>query len=261
MARGETDKSGKRSEWFQTTHWTLIQAARTLDTDRRQETLERILAQYWKPVWAYLRWNKNRKPRSPEEAEDLTQGFFEAIVLGKGLIQLADRNKGRFRTFLLTALERYAANVHRYESARVRSPAGRVLPLECDGAARDFEPAAEASPDQAFARSWARMLLAMVLVDLEAECNEAGQRLHWEVFRAHVLLPIMTAAPAPGAEETCGKLGIDKPKAAHNMMVTVKRRFRRLLEDRIRPTVAREEDVEDEIRELIQALAYRGGDG
>jgi RNA polymerase sigma-70 factor (ECF subfamily) len=260
MACGEARKSERPSEWFQTTHWTLIEAARTLDDERRREVLGAILARYWKPVWAYLRWNRNRRPRTPEEAEDLTQGFFCEIVLGKGLIPSADRVKGRFRTFLLTALDRYVVNVHRHRSARVRSPAGRLLPLEWDAPAREFEPLDEATPQRAFLRAWAAALLDDALAEVEAECLQAGQSTHWAVFQAQVLGPIMNAEPAPPIDRTCRRLGIDKPKAAHNMAVTVKRRFRRILEERVRAMVAREEDVEAEIRDLIEALSGPGAD-
>ena len=261
MARAAADRTGRPSEWFQSTHWTLIQAARTLDAERRRAVLDIILARYWKPVWAYLRWNKSHRPRDADEADDLTQGFFHEIVLGKGLIDLADSAKGRFRTFLLTALDRYVSNVHRYRSARVRSPEGRLLPLEWEGSARAFEPADESTPQRAFLRAWAVTLLADVLGELESECLRGGQRLHWDVFHAQVFGPIMNGTPLPPIDQTCRQLGIEKPKTAHNMVITVKRRFRRILEERVRLMVDRDEDVEDEIRDLIGALGRGGADG
>ena len=97
---------------FQTTHWSIIQAAKTDDLTRRQTIVGNLMATYWKPVYCYLK----RRGYDNETAKDLTQGFFCEIVFGRGLVRKADREKGRFRTFLLTALERYVISVRRHET-------------------------------------------------------------------------------------------------------------------------------------------------
>ncbi|MBE3124006.1 MAG: hypothetical protein IMZ65_04310, partial [Planctomycetes bacterium] len=99
---------GGRGESFETTRWTEIVSARAGDDDRRREALDRILARYWKPVYCWLR----RKGYGNEAAKDLTQGFFHEVVVKRGLVAKADRARGRFRAFLLTALRRYATSVH-----------------------------------------------------------------------------------------------------------------------------------------------------
>ena len=99
---GKTSMDAGESR-FHTTHWSVILAARTEDEDQRKEIVSEITIKYWRPVYCYLR----RKGFHDADAKDLTQGFFCEIVLDRELIQHADQTKGRFRTLLLTALERY----------------------------------------------------------------------------------------------------------------------------------------------------------
>ncbi len=250
-----------RNARFQTTHWSLILAARTLDADRRRQVMQEILSRYWHPVYAYLRHGWRGSPQKPHDAEDLAQAFFEEIVLRRGLVGLAEQARGRFRTFLLTALNRYVAQVRRRQSARKRMPEGKLLRLEWEESARAMEPADTATPAEAFQRAWAGQLLEQVLADVEAECRQAGQLTHWEVFREQVLDPIWSDRPAAPIEQVAERLGIAHVKTAHNMIVTVKRRFRRVLEDRVRSQVAREDDIDQEIRDLIEIFSAGGADG
>jgi hypothetical protein len=98
---------------FRISHWTQIVRARTLDPERKQEALGAVLAEYWRPVYYDLR----RKGLGHDRAEDLTQEFFEEVVLGRDLVPRADRAKGRFRNLPLVALERYVRSVGRAEGA------------------------------------------------------------------------------------------------------------------------------------------------
>ena len=133
---------------FETTHWSEILSARTLVQARRREAIGAVLGRYWKPMYCYLR----RKGHDNEEAKDLVQGFCLEIALGHDLIQQADPKKGRFRTFLLTSLSRYASNVLRAGSTRKRSPVGALLALE-DVSENDMpEMFDEATPEEASER-------------------------------------------------------------------------------------------------------------
>ena len=251
VGRGSKTDIGGQDESFQRTQWTEILDARTLDPDRQRELIGRIMGKYWKPVYAYLR----RKGRDNEDAKDLTQGFFVEVVLGRELIQRADPHKGRFRTFLLTALDRYVRSAHRKDVAAMRRPNGPLVSL--DGI-MDGEPAAaghEASPEAAFAYAWAVQLLDEVLDSVAASCRQAGQAEHWEVFRRTVVGPILTGSPAPSLSALCAELRIANEKRAANMNVTVKRRFQSVLRAKVRQSVESEADVEAEIRDLTHILA------
>jgi len=114
MTHDDRTDIGGIQETFLTTHWSLIEAVGASDDDRRKALLGLLLNRYWKPVYCYLR----RKGYNNEDAKDLTQGFFQEVVLGRKVIEKADRSKGRFRTFLLTALDNYVINVHTAETAQ-----------------------------------------------------------------------------------------------------------------------------------------------
>jgi DNA-directed RNA polymerase specialized sigma24 family protein len=254
VAGGHKTQTGGTDERFQPTVWAEILDACTLDPQRQRELIGRIMGKYWKPVYAFLR----RKGHGNEEAKDLTQGFFTEVVLGRELIQQADPRKGRFRTFLLTALERYVRGVHRKDVAAVRSPARPLVSLDAAASGEPAVPSHEPTPEAAFAQAWASQLLDEVIEAVAASCRQAKQEDYWHVFRRTVLEPTLAGTASPALSELCAELGIENEKRAANMNVTVKRRFRSVLEARVRQSVGSEADVAAEIRELMEILARPG---
>jgi len=255
---GRTDKTsmGGRGEAFQTTHWTEIARVREGDAVGRA-ALESVLARYWKPAYCYLR----RKGYGNEEAKDLTQGFFHEIVLNRHLVEHADQAKGRFRTFLLMALSRYAVSERRYEQAQKRAPERGFLRLDGEDEACFPEPAETVTPEQAFDHAWASALVGQVIAEVGSECLADGKAVHWFVFSARVVRPLMDdVAPQP-LGELCAEYDIPDEAQASNMVVTVKRRFRAALERHVRQMVDSDEDVEAEISDLITILSSCGAGG
>jgi RNA polymerase sigma-70 factor (ECF subfamily) len=250
---GQSDKTsmGGRQEAFETTHWTEIVRVREGDEARRREALERTLARYWKPVYCYLR----RKGYGNEEAKDLAQGFFHEVVLGRRLVEHADRTKGRFRTFLLTALCRYVTSVHRAEQAAKRMPDGGLASLDNTDFPEVADPACGATPEEAFDHAWASALLEQVIRDVQNECLAAGKAAHWFVFSERVLRPVMNDAHPRPLADLCAEYDIPDEVQASNMIVTVKRRFRSCLERHVRQMVDSDDEVEGEIRDLIEILS------
>jgi len=233
------------------TRWTEISAARTLDPARRRKAVGRVMDRYWKCVYAYLR----HKGNGHDVASDLVQGFF-VKVLQRELIQQADAKKGRFRTYLLTALDRYVRDEHEKRSAKKRRPPGGVASLD---AMEQLPPLPDAvrTPEQAYTYAWALQLLDEVLADVEAQCRQARQQPHWEVFRRTVVEPTLSGAQAPTMQALCEELGSGTAKRTAAMNVTVKRRFRRILRAHVAPHVASEDDIDAEIRELMALLSNR----
>lgn len=251
MKRRDDTSMGGRDGWFRKTPWGEIIHARTQDESRRQEVLEGLLRKYWKPVYCYLR----RKGYGNEPAKDLVQGFFQEVVLGRDLIRQADPTRGKFRTFLLTALDRYLAGVHRAETAKKHLPAGGLVRLDVMDLPEPLEASQDLTPEEAFHHAWASTLLDEVLEVVEKLCRESGQEIHWEVFRARVVRPVMEDAEPPSLTELCEKHGITDEAKASNMIITVKRRFQVILKRQVRQFVGTGVDVDKEIEELVRIIS------
>jgi len=238
---------------FHTTHWTEIFDAGSEDENMRQAALTELLKRYWKPVYCYLR----RKGYDRESAKDLTQGFFHEILLGRSLIQHADRSKGRFRTFILMALDRYVTSALRTETRKRRMPEGGLVSLD------DVDwlaiPDRDGTPTQVFDYAWASTLLDVVVAEVAEKCRGKGNATHWELFQARVLRPILGNAESPSLADLCEKHGIPRKTKASNMIFAVKRRFRTVLRRTVRQFVDSDSEVDEEIHYLMRVLS-RGGE-
>ena len=248
----KTTMGGAR-DTFQTTHWTEIIDARTLDETHRRETVNELIGRYWKPVYCYLR----RKGCDNERAKDLTQGFFHEVVLGRELIQKADQTKGRFRTFLLTALDRYAADVYHKETAAKRSAKGQRVPLETADLANIVEMQPNLAPDHAFHYAWASEVLNQVLTSIKEECCNSGKATHWDVFHAKVVMPILENIEPPSLKEICSKYNVDSEAKASDMIFNIKRRFRSAMRRHLRQLVESESAVEEEFNNIFEILSKK----
>jgi hypothetical protein len=224
---------------FPPTKWTEV-----IEPAVRKTIGDEFIKLYWKPIYCLLR----RKGYPNEEAKDLTQGFFEEKVLGGSFLTNLVRSPDRsFRASLLTALKHYVIDVARAKKSSRRSPAGQVISLEKELHIREDS---ICDPEAAFDYAWAVDVLRDVLGALGQECQQDGLSQHWEVFRARVLVPVMNNEPAPSLPDLCAKMGIGTQAQASNMIVTVKRRFERLLKNRIRRYVGSDSEVDREIRRL-----------
>jgi len=251
MGREEYTSIGGNERRFQTTHWTAIEGARAGAPSHAQTLIGELLHAYWKPVYCYLR----RRGYGNEEAKDLTQDFFQEVVLGRELIQQADRAKGRFRTLLLRALDRHSVSVHRKTTARKRTvPACLLLP---EGKDLDDLPAVVRDLDDrgVFDYAWITALLDKMLAEVRVQCVRRGMGLHWTLFCEWVVQPIFEDREPPGLTELCARHGIEEPTKASNMIFSVKRQFQATLQQHLRDSVARDDDVADEIGDLVQFLA------
>jgi RNA polymerase sigma-70 factor (ECF subfamily) len=232
-----------------------MRAVRGLDDVLRTRALEVLTARYWRPVYSFLRC----KGHGHEEAQDLTQGFFQEIVLGKSLFEKADPCKGRFRTYLLTALRHYVAGEHRRGQARKRTPSREILRLDLTDLHSLPALGWSASPDRVFTYAWAADLLQRAMADVEAECDVAGRDVHWKVFYERVARPILEEREAPDLAAVCDRFGIADEKTASNMVVTVKRRFRTTVRRLLEATLSPGEDVEGELNDMVAILVDHDG--
>jgi hypothetical protein len=242
---------GGSKEGFQTTHWSEIFDAKTTDEIRRNAIIDALLRRYWKPVYCYIR----RKGYDNEPAKDLTQGFFHEVVLNSNLIRQADQTKGRFRTFLLTALDHYLIDEYRRETARKYAPRGGLVPLEGNDLSALITAHSRMTPNQIFNYIWATEMIDRVISQVRKECCDTGKETHWHIFHAKILSPIVDNRAGPSLKELCVQYGIENEARASNMIITVKRCFRRVLEDHLRRFVRTDSEIEEEINELLEIIS------
>ncbi len=239
---------GDRSD-FTTTHWSLVvRAARGTETPRAAAAMAELCRTYWYPLYAFVR----RRGYSPQDAEDLTQAFF-ARLLDKQALAAADREKGRFRTFLLMAVKRFLANEQEAAQAKKRGGGQRILPL--DGLEPEeryrLEPVDAMTPEKLFERQWAIALLHRVLVRLRAKMAAEGKAALFESLKDH-----LTASRIESQVATAARLGMNEG-AVHVAVHRLRRHYRELMREEIEHTVADPDEVEDEIRYLFECLQLR----
>jgi len=241
-----------------TTHWSLIENARNGNQRENQHLIGLLIKRYWKPVYCYLR----RKGYDNERAKDLTQGFFHEVVLGRHLIENADPAKGRFRSFLLTSLDHYLANIHRAEAAQKRTPRGKLVPLDVVEPVELPSVMDTMGPEKAYHYVWITELLERVLVEVKTECEKDSMMPHWNVLNERILIPILKQTPAPSLKEICKKYSIANETKASNMVVTMKRRLQAALRLRLSETVISPGQLTselDDIHRFFQVSAQESG--
>jgi len=246
MKRDDYTSMGGRAEAFLTTHWSMFEEVASTDQDNSQTLIGLLLNRYWKPVYCYLR----RHGYDNEQAKDLTQSFFHEVVLERDLVEKADPAKGRFRSFLLMALNRYLANVRKKQERQRRRPKGNLISLEIVEPPELSHLVEKSDPEDCFNFAWVSGLLEQALQDVESRCQEDGTIAHWHVFRDRVLEPIMNRADPAPLKDICAKYGINDEAKASNMIVTVKRRFQVVLREYIRKSVTSDQQVADELEEI-----------
>jgi RNA polymerase sigma-70 factor (ECF subfamily) len=237
---------------FLTTHWSLVE-----QVGSDQALVGSLLERYWKPVYCYLR----RKGYVNEDAKDLTQGFFHEIVLGHHLVEKADPSKGRFRSYLLVALDHYLINVKDKHDARKRIPGDRLIALDAMDLSELPPAVSELDAEASFNYTWVTTLLEEVLEQAENACRHEGMSIHWQLFRDRILQPILEAAEPPSLPELCDRYEIEDVAKASNMIITVKRRFQTTLLRHLRRLVASDEQVREEFEEIRRFFPDFAQDG
>jgi RNA polymerase sigma-70 factor (ECF subfamily) len=231
---------------FATTRWTLVCAAGKEDSAAKK-ALATLCESYWYPLYAFLR----RRGCSREEAEDVTQAFF-ANLLERGWVRTADRDRGRFRTFLLTALNRFLSK-ERDKAAAAKRGGGRTrlsLDFEAGESRYRREPTDEQTPDSLFERRWAMTVLDQALVRLEAEhATDPGKAAKFAALK-----PLLTAAE--GASPYALVAGqLDMTEAAVKVAVhRLRKRYKEVLREEVAQTVCDPAAVEQELSDLRAAI-------
>lgn len=238
---------GRAARQFLTTHWSLIGQIQA-GPDRDRALIGLLLERYWKPVYCYLR----QKGYPNEQAKDLTQGFFHEVVLNHNLVQRADRSKGRFRAFLLHALDQYLINETKKSGARRRVPKGGLVSLEVVDSSNLPADVAQSDPQAAYHYAWMSALLDQTLAAVRRDCEARGLQVHWQLFRERVVKPTLDGVAPASVSDLCARHAIEDPQQVSNMIATVKRRFGSTLRQYVRTTVLSDDELEQELSELMR---------
>ncbi len=219
------------------------------DTRGAGHALEKLCQTYWYPLYAYVR----RRNYSPADAEDLTQEFF-ARFLAHHWVADADRGKGRFRSFLLSALNHFLANEWDKARAKKRGGGAPLLSLQFDTAETRYgrEPADNVTPGQEFERRWALTLLENTVERLRIEYAKEGKETLFAALNP-CLVGDRTSQPYEELARNLALTEVAVKSAVHRL----RQRYRQLLREEIAQTVAEPSEVEAELRHLIAVLGGR----
>lgn len=206
-----------------------------------------MCSSYWYPLYAYLR----RRGKSSHDAQDLTQGFF-AHLLGGDRIGNLDRERGRFRSYLLGAMNHYLNDQRKHEQAQKRGGGAVPISIEEELAEHRFqnEPSDDLSAEKLYDRKWALMVINHTKRRLEREFAEGGKLALFEE-----LGEFLTASPEAGDyREIAHRLGRTE-ESVRAVVSRMRRRFRELLREQVRVTVSSADEIDTEIRHLLMAFA------
>ena len=229
------------------THWSLIERAGAAPGAGRREALDELLRRYLVPMRRHL---CARFRMTPADAEDRVQSFIAARVLDANLLARADRSRGRFRNFLLTALNRFVCNELRNGRALSRSTESNVhLDDEIN------QPTDTAAPADAFEIEWARQVLRESLGRMEKQCITSNRRDIWAVFNGRVLSPTIGQDEAVPYEQLVAEFGFASPSQASNVLITANRMFARTMREVIGEYESDLGSIDEEIAALRMILS------
>ena len=238
--------SDVESQGFPTTRWTFVGRAGAPGA-AGGEAMALLLGRYLPPLRVHLVLDKRI---APDKADDLVQSFVAQKVLDHRLFSSADRDKGRFRTFLLLALDRFVANQLRNERRKCRHANAQVS-LDAAAEVGDEAP----GPASAFDIAWARQVLVHAATAMHQECGESGRTDVWRIFDARVLSPTLEGSEPVSYERLVAEVGLPSADAASNLLVTGKRMFARRLRAVVGEYMDEGGDVDEEIADLREILS------
>lgn len=226
---------------FATTRWSMVVAAGQQHTPEATAALAELCERYWHPLYAFIRHRGYER----EEACDLTQAFIVEL-LEKKTIQAADRDQGRFRSYLLGCLKHFLSHDRERKHAQKRGGSKLSLSLRLDEGEQRYEPAAkERSPEAAYERVWMNQVLQQVLDQLKATFKEDGKQNFFTQ-----LMPGIYGSEYVNYEAVAAEWAMSE-EAVRQAVSRLRKQYRKLLLEEIGQTIADPNDVEDEIRQLF----------
>ncbi len=231
---------------FRSTHWSVVLAAGDTQSPQTSRALEKLCVAYWFPLYAFVR----RQGWNPHDSQDLTQAFF-AYLLEKKAFGKADPNKGKFRSFLLASLTNFLNNERDKAQRLKRGGGAEIFPLDVEHGEERFQAdlASKESPEVIFERQWAQAVIEQVVARLNAEFAAAGQPERFAVLKDF----LMSDSPDLSYTDAANRLGMSVA-AVTSAIHRLRGRFRELFRTEIANTVDSPDQMEEEIRYLLNAL-------
>jgi RNA polymerase sigma-70 factor (ECF subfamily) len=236
-----------RAKWFGTTHWSVVLTAGQVPSANSEAALEKLCRVYWRPLYAYLR----RRGYSFHDSQDLTQEFL-ARLLRRNDLGSVNRERGKFRSYLLAALNNFLAN-ERDRATAAKRGGGQDLVFwdEQDAqAAHSHEAEPNLSPEKVYEKRWAITVLEQAFVRLQDEFAAAGKSRLFEEFKVFLAdgtdngaYPVLAA-----------KVGMT-PNAVAVAVHRLRQRYREIVRAEVAHTVGNRDQIDEEVRHLLAALA------
>ena len=246
--KNQETEIGGHNRNFRSTLWTVVLRAKDLSSPDRREALEKLIESYWKPVYFFIR----RKGNDAESSKDLVQGFFTAL-LERNFLKHVERGRGKFRSFLLTALERFMADEFDKENAKKRGGGRSILSLDYELAESQLgaRAASKETPDQIYNRDWTLRVLAQALQTLREEYSSQGHQDEFEAIRLHLA---QGAQGGPSYAEVGQKLGLTEDQVRKRIYLG-RKAYRDNILEVIRGYTESEEAAHEEINDLFSSLS------
>ena len=243
----DTGTGGPRGDRFPATRHSAVLAAQSDNVLERERGLSILIDTYWKPAYKYLRV---RFGASNEDAKDLTQGFFTRAI-EKDFFAGYDAEKGSFRTYLRTCLDRFAANEKKAAARLKRSPEAPMLSLDFDSAESELAreaPGAGLTTEQYFHNEFVRSLFGLAVDKLKEECEQRGRDLPYRIFERYEL------DRDPDDKLTYAKLAEEfhiPATQVTNFLAFARREFRRIVLEKLREITSSDQEFREEARSLL----------
>ena len=240
-----TDETVRGPGIFATTHWSVVLEAQG-ESPAAQKALEKLCRTYWRPIYGYVR----RHGAGPQDAEDLTQGFF-ALLLERKDLNSVRKEKGRLRSYLLASVKHFLADESRRAMALKRGKGQRLIPFDDiqEGERIEVERYDRLTADQIYERRWALTVLEQVMSRLSDEYRSAGNVRFFD----HMKKMLMDEPDRPSQAQVALEFGMTE-NAVKQSFYRFRQRYQTLLREEIAHTVAVPGDVEDELRYLISVV-------
>jgi RNA polymerase sigma-70 factor (ECF subfamily) len=239
---------------FDKTRWSMVLGAMHGRAPCAQKALADLCGIYWRPLYAFAR----RRGHSPEDTQDLVQGFFEHLIGSRGLVTV-DRRKGKFRSFLLASFQNFISAEDRRARAEKRGGRAELIRLDCQDTETRLalEPEDRLTPETLYDAQWALLLLRRATERLEQEQTVAGKAKTFRILKAFLGRDVDSHAPVT-YEEAAHALGVGVPNVT-SLIRRLRQRHTQLVREEVERTVLDPAEVEAELHGLCEALVQCEG--